>query len=84
MLCRLSLSRKDIATEGGSLTGFYNASLVYVSMSEEANIKLAELVGEHFISCGCKDPGYFRHVSSVGWDSVVGIATRYGLDGPGI
>jgi hypothetical protein len=23
-------------------------------------------------------------ISVVGWDSVVGIATRYGLDGPGI
>jgi hypothetical protein len=24
------------------------------------------------------------HLCKVGWDSIVGIVTRYGLDGPGI
>jgi hypothetical protein len=57
MLCLLSLSRKSVATEGGNLTGFYNALLVYVRMSEEENIKVAEL-GEHSISCALQDPGY--------------------------
>ena len=27
---------------------------------------------------------HFRHILCLGWDSSVGIATCYGLDGPGI
>ena len=30
----------------------------------------------------CKEPFFF--LKKIGWDSSVGIATRYGLDGPGI
>jgi hypothetical protein len=49
MLCGLSLSRKRIATEGGTPTGFLNALLVYLNLSEEADTKLVVLFGEHFI-----------------------------------
>lgn len=48
MLCRLSLSRKHIATEGGNLKGFQNALLVDPIRSYEADIKLVDLVGKQF------------------------------------
>ena len=51
MFCRLSLIRKRIATERGTPTGFLNALLVYLNVSEEADAILVVLVGEHFIFC---------------------------------
>jgi len=38
----------------------YSALLGYVSMSEEANIKLVELVGKHSILYDWKDPGWYK------------------------
>ena len=32
----------------------------YVSVTDEKNIKLVVLIGEHTISRGCKFPGYLR------------------------
>jgi hypothetical protein len=57
VLCRLSLSRKHIATEGGNLKGFQNALLVDPVRSNETDIKLVDLLGET-ISCDGKDPGF--------------------------
>lgn len=48
MLCGLSLSRKHIATEGGNLKGFQNALLVDPIRSDEADIKLVDLMEKHF------------------------------------
>jgi len=45
MLFRPSLSHKYNATGGGNHTAFYNALLMYEGMSEEANVKLLELLG---------------------------------------
>jgi hypothetical protein len=61
MLCRLSLSRKHIATEGGNHMDFLNASLLYASTSEEANITLVKHVGEHGVLYDWRDPGYSRN-----------------------
>ena len=38
----------------------YGALLGYGCISEEANIKLVELVGDYFIMYGFKDPDYTR------------------------
>jgi len=57
MLCRLSLSRKHIAIEGGNLKGFQNALLVDPIRSKQADIKLVDLLGET-VFCDCKDPGF--------------------------
>jgi hypothetical protein len=48
MLCRLSRSRKHIATEGGNLKGFQNALLIDPIRSDEADIKLVDLVEKQF------------------------------------
>jgi len=44
MLCRLSLSRKYIATEDGSLTGVCNTFLIFAGSIEEGNVKPEERV----------------------------------------
>lgn len=44
MLCRLSLSRKHVAVGGGYLKGFQNTLLVDPIRSDEADIKLVDLV----------------------------------------
>jgi hypothetical protein len=44
MLCRLSLNRKHISTEGGYLKGFQNALIVDPIRSDEADTKLVDLV----------------------------------------
>jgi len=46
LLCRLSLSRKHIATESGNFMGFQIALLIYASTSEEVNSKFVELFGK--------------------------------------
>jgi len=48
MLCRLSLSRKHIATEGGTLKGFQNALLFDPIRSDEADIKHVDLMEKQF------------------------------------
>ena len=58
--CRLSLSRKQIATESWNLSGFWNALLVDASTSEETNIKTCGACGEVFRLVRLERCGYSR------------------------
>jgi hypothetical protein len=48
-----------VATDGGDLTGFESAFLVYASVSEEANTKLMELILK------LSNPCIFRWIYSI-------------------
>jgi hypothetical protein len=49
----------------------YSAVLGYVSMSEEANIKLVELVGKHSILYDWKDTGFTRkEKNDLEWENI--------------
>jgi len=48
MLCRLSLSRKHTATEGGNLKGFQNALLVDPIRRDVVDIKHVDLMEKQF------------------------------------
>jgi hypothetical protein len=52
----MSLSRKQIATEGGNITAL-ECWFRYVKMSGEANVELVELVCERFILYDWKECG---------------------------
>jgi hypothetical protein len=60
----------NYVTEAGSITSF-SAVLGYVSMSEEANIKLVGLVGKHSILYNWKDPGCTRKKKNdLEWENI--------------
>jgi len=59
---RLSLSRKQLATDVRNPIHFLNALLVYASNGEKANIKPMKLAGEHAFFYEWKDNGYSRKV----------------------
>jgi hypothetical protein len=50
--------------------GLYPAVLGYVSMSEEANVKLVELVGEHPILYDWTDPRYSKRTFHRVWENI--------------
>ena len=55
-LRHLSLNHKHIATQGGNFTGFQDA--FHTTATEEANIKLLELLGENSILYDYRDLAY--------------------------
>ena len=44
----------------GNYHRYNSAELAYVSVGEEGNINLVEIVGEQSIFCDWEDPGYTR------------------------
>jgi len=49
----------------GNYHRYNSAELAYVSVGEEGNINLVEIVGEQSIFCDWEDPGYTRKEKNI-------------------